>query len=183
MAIKMNPVVLIAVLLTFLVNFIHAAPFQTTQPNGLRSVLDNFDKVLNGVTALDNAVKVFNNKTDELHIRTLTYNVEWLTMTTWDHVTKSKDFNDKDSKNITAAHLKLGKSLGTMLGELVAKKDAIKKVNKSDFMFNNFESLHERIFPLSDALENKTTDPESKTIDAITDHIDKAFESSLKQLL
>ncbi|KAH8432714.1 uncharacterized protein LDX57_010341 [Aspergillus melleus] len=178
----MNRVVLIVVILALMVNLIHASPVATAEPHDIRSVLDGFNKIGTGVTELDKAVKVYNNKTDIASIRTLAYNVEWLIMRTFDDVSKNKDFNDKDSKTLTAAHLKFKQGLETMLGDLIKIKDLIKKTNKSDFMFNNFESLHSRCFPLSDALENKATDPESKSIGAITEQLDRSFENALKQI-
>lgn len=49
-------------------------------------------------------------------------------------------------------------------------------------MRNNFESLHKRTFPLADALEDRTTDRDSKEINTSIDQVDKAFEGAFKQL-
>lgn len=111
----------IALLFAFLVNIAQASPLGTRVPHDPPTILKDFERVSVRVAELDKNIKAFSNKTNVGSIRNLTFNVELALIQTTNNVLWNKEFNDKDSKAITQAAVKMKSTLEGLLRDVVAK--------------------------------------------------------------
>ncbi|PLB54149.1 hypothetical protein P170DRAFT_460370 [Aspergillus steynii IBT 23096] len=99
----MKVLALLAVLLSFFINMIHAAPLHTPLRHDTPAIIKDFEQVGARVAELDKAIKSFGPKTDVGTIRNLTSNVEMAIVHTHNDVDWNKSFNEKDSKAMASS--------------------------------------------------------------------------------